>query len=66
MLSRPASTCPVYEERTASSVRIRTIDGETLRMANDGETFDAPPSIEVTKRVRALMVAVPPAANDQR
>lgn len=66
VLAGRLSTCPVYEERTATSVRIRTADGEPLRMANDGETFDAPADLEVTKRPRALMVAVPPGATDQR
>jgi diacylglycerol kinase family enzyme len=60
VLAGRLATCPVYEERQAASVRIRTLDGSTLRMANDGETFDAPAEVEVTKRTRALMVAVPP------
>jgi undecaprenyl-diphosphatase len=57
-------TCPVYDERTATSVRIRSLDGP-LRLAVDGETFDAPEEVEVTKRRRALQVAVPPAASDR-
>jgi diacylglycerol kinase family enzyme len=52
-------TCPVYEQRLATSVRIRSLDGP-LRLAVDGETFDAPDEVEVAKRPRALMVAVPP------
>ena len=31
-----------------------------LRLAADGETFDAPDEIVVSKRPGALMVAVPP------
>jgi diacylglycerol kinase family enzyme len=66
VLAGRLASCPVYEERTAESVRIVNVDGSTLRMANDGETFDAPAEVEVTKRRRALRVAVPPSANGQR
>jgi undecaprenyl-diphosphatase len=59
VLAGRLGTCPVYEERTAESLRIRTLDGP-LRMAVDGETVDAPPEVEVTKRRRALQVAIPP------
>lgn len=52
-------TCPVYREQVVRSLRIRSLDGP-LRLAADGETFDAPEEIEVVKRVRALAVAVPP------
>jgi undecaprenyl-diphosphatase len=52
-------TCPVYEQRLARSVRIRSLDGP-LRLAVDGETFDAPADVVVAKRPRALTVAVPP------
>ncbi len=52
-------SCPVYEERTASSLSIRSRQGP-LRLAADGETFDGGDAIEVTKRPRALQVAVPP------
>jgi len=53
------STCRVYEERRAATLRIRSLDGP-LRLAVDGETFDAPAEVDVTKRRRALQVAVPP------
>jgi diacylglycerol kinase family enzyme len=53
------STCRVYTERTAERVEIRSLDGP-LRVAGDGETFDAPATLEVSKRPRALLVAVPP------
>ncbi|MET0728705.1 MAG: diacylglycerol kinase family protein [Acidimicrobiales bacterium] len=49
----------VYEERVARSVRIRSLDGP-LRLATDGETYDGPVDLEVSKRERALLVAVPP------
>jgi undecaprenyl-diphosphatase len=52
-------SCPVYEQRLARSVRIRSLDGP-LRLAVDGETFDAPAEVEVAKLPRALTVAVPP------
>jgi undecaprenyl-diphosphatase len=51
--------CPVYEECTVSSVRIRSFDGP-LRLAADGETYDGPEELEVTKRRRGLQVTVPP------
>jgi undecaprenyl-diphosphatase len=51
--------CPVYEERVVDRVEIRSLDGP-LRLAADGETYDGPVDLEVTKRRRALKVAVPP------
>jgi undecaprenyl-diphosphatase len=51
--------CPVYEERVVDRVVIRSLDGP-LRLAADGETYDGPVDLEVTKRRRALKVAVPP------
>lgn len=53
------ATCPVYEERTATTLRIRSLEGP-LRLAADGETFDAGEDLQVGKRPRALLVAVPP------
>lgn len=53
------ASCPVYEERLASSIVIRCPSGP-LRLAADGETFDGPAEVEVTKRRRALQVIVPP------
>lgn len=60
VLTGRLASCPVYEERTATSLSIRSLDGP-LRLAADGETFDGPTEITVTKRERALLVAVPPA-----
>lgn len=51
--------CRVYEERTVEAIHIRTAEG-TVRMAADGETFDGPGELDVTKRRRELLVAVPP------
>ena len=42
-----------------TSLRIRSSEGP-LRLAADGETFDAGAELEVAKRPRALLVAVPP------
>ena len=53
-------SCPVYEQRLARSLRVRSLDGP-LRLAIDGETFDAPADVEVAKLPRALLVSVPPA-----
>lgn len=52
-------SCPVYEERSVATLRVRSLDGP-LRLAADGETFDGPVALELTKRPRALLVAVPP------
>ena len=41
------------------SLSIRSLDGP-LRLAADGETYDGPAELEVTKRRQALRVAVPP------
>lgn len=57
------STCPVYEERTATALTIRSLEGP-LRLAADGETFDADEDLQVAKRPRALLVAVPPGPAD--
>ena len=51
--------CSAYEARVAPSVTIRSLDGP-LRLAADGETYDGPACLEVTKRRQALRVAVPP------
>ncbi len=53
------SSCPVYEERRVESLHITSLDGP-LRLAADGETFDGPTDVVVTKRPQALRVAVPP------
>jgi len=65
VLTGRLSTCPVYEERTASSVSIRSLEGP-IRLAADGETFDGDVEIEVAKRPRALLVAVPPYDDERR
>ena len=51
--------CPVYEETRVQSLSIRSLDGP-LRLAADGETYDGPAELEITKRRQALRVAVPP------
>jgi undecaprenyl-diphosphatase len=53
------ASCPVYEQRRASSLTIRS-HSVPLRLAADGETFDGPAELEITKRRRALQVIVPP------
>jgi undecaprenyl-diphosphatase len=52
-------SCPVYEEHQVETLSIRSLDGP-LRLATDGETYDGPEELEVTKRRHALRVAVPP------
>lgn len=59
VLTGRLASCPVYEEHRASTLRIRSLDGP-LRLAADGETYDGPAELEITKRPRALRVAVPP------
>lgn len=59
VLAGRLGSCPVYEERSATSLKIRSLDGP-LRLAADGETYDGPTEFLVTKRPRALQVAVPP------
>jgi undecaprenyl-diphosphatase len=51
--------CPVYEELVTDSLTVRSLDGP-LRLAADGETYDAEEELRVGKRPRALRVAVPP------
>lgn len=63
-LSGRLASCPVYEERTAASLSIRSLAGP-LRLAADGETYDGPAELLVTKRVRALLVAVPPQEREE-
>lgn len=59
VLTGRLARCPVYEERTTDALTIRSLEGP-LRLAVDGETFDGPEEVRVTKRPRALLVAVPP------
>ena len=58
VLTGRLGSCPVYEERSVASVTIRSLDGP-LRLAADGETYDGPVELPVTKRPRALQVLVP-------
>jgi diacylglycerol kinase family enzyme len=51
--------CPVYREQRVESLDVVSRRGP-LRLAVDGETFDGAPRFAVTKRRRALAVAVPP------
>ena len=59
VLSGRLGRCPVYEERVVPSLTVRSLDGP-LRLAADGETYDGPVELEVTKRRQVLRVAVPP------
>jgi undecaprenyl-diphosphatase len=59
VLTGRLTSCPVYEERVVESLSIRSLDGP-LRLAADGETYDGPTDLLVTKRRQALRVAVPP------
>ena len=56
---------PVYEERVHDSLELRSLDGP-LRLARDGETWDGPPSVTVTKSPRPLAVFVPKRENGGR
>lgn len=58
VLTGRLGSCPVYEVRSVASLTIRSLDGP-LRLAADGETYDGPVELQVTKRPRALQVAVP-------
>jgi diacylglycerol kinase family enzyme len=51
--------CPVYREVRVGALDVVSTTGP-LRLAVDGETFDGGARFAVTKRRRALMVAVPP------
>lgn len=64
VLTGRLASCSVYEERTTTALSIRSLDGP-LRMAADGETFDGPEQVEITKRRRALLVAVPPYVDER-
>lgn len=59
VLSGRLRHCPVYAEQVVESLTVRSLDGP-LRLAADGETFDAPAELRVSKRRRALRVAIPP------
>jgi undecaprenyl-diphosphatase len=50
--------CPFYREQVVESLEVRSLDGP-LRLAIDGETIDGGTRLEITKRPRALLVAVP-------
>ncbi|MEQ1787798.1 MAG: diacylglycerol kinase family protein [Acidimicrobiales bacterium] len=65
VLTGRLASCSVYEERSAAEVSIHSHDGP-LRLAADGETFDGPVDLVVSKRPRALQVAIPPYLDDGR
>jgi undecaprenyl-diphosphatase len=48
-----------YEQRTARTVRVRSLQGP-LRLARDGEVFDGPEEFEVTKADEPLRVYARP------
>jgi diacylglycerol kinase family enzyme len=50
--------CPFYREDVVESLEVRSLD-EPLRLAIDGETVDGGTHLSITKRPRALLVAVP-------
>jgi undecaprenyl-diphosphatase len=52
--------CPVYREQQVDELEVVSTTGP-VRLAVDGETFDGAARFAVTKRRRALAVAVPPA-----
>jgi undecaprenyl-diphosphatase len=58
VLTGRLSRCRVYDERTATTLRVRSLDGPA-RLARDGETFDGSPEFTVTKRDEPLLVYVP-------
>lgn len=49
----------VYEQRTATTVRVRSLQGP-LRLARDGEVFDGPAEFTVHKGARRLRVYAKP------
>ena len=59
VLTGQLSRCAPYEEWTCERLEVRSLDGP-LRVAVDGETFDAGHHVVVEKRRRALTVCVPP------
>lgn len=59
VLTGTLASCPVYEERSCERLEVRSRSGP-LRLAVDGETFDAAATdFSITKRPRALTVVVP-------
>jgi diacylglycerol kinase family enzyme len=60
VLTGQLARCAPYEEWTCERLEVRSLDGP-LRVALDGEVFDAGRSAVVEKRPRALTVCVPPA-----
>lgn len=65
VLAGRLGSCPVYDERRTEGVSIRSLAGP-MRLAADGETYDGPVELTVTKRRRALQVVVPPYDEDDR
>ena len=59
VLTGQLSRCAPYEEWTCDRLEVKSLDGP-LRVALDGETFDAGHHVVVEKRPRALTVCVPP------
>lgn len=59
VLTGRLASSPVYEQRSVGSLSIRSLAGP-MRLAADGETYDGPAEVYVTKRLRAIQVAVSP------
>jgi undecaprenyl-diphosphatase len=58
VLSGRLGRCRVYEQRAATSLHVRSLDGP-LRLAADGETFDGPEELTIEKMPQRLAVVVP-------
>lgn len=59
VLSGRLGRCRAYEEWTARSVHVRSLQGP-LQLARDGEVFDGPEEFEVTKLSEPVEVFAPP------
>ncbi len=54
-LTGTLSRCRAYEQRTVSSMHVRSLEGN-LRLSRDGEVFDGPREVTVRKAPRRLRV----------
>ena len=59
VLSGTLGKCRVYEHSLVKELKVRTLDGNPIRLARDGETFKGSPEFTVAKLEKPLPIYVP-------
>lgn len=58
VMSGTLGRCKVYERTLVKQLKVRSLDGEPMRLARDGETFEGSAEFTVTKMDRPLPIYI--------